>query len=75
MDELNQAGKGSGRRDNFKAFNQGLYFWLKDHPGLIKTESKCECGGFLYENPVILKDGPPQKKRMCRCGHEEYIQC
>jgi len=68
------AGKGSDRRDNFRAFNGGLYFWLQENQGFTRSKNTCpECGKWLYVNTDIrLGCKPPKVKMKCQCGFEEW---
>ena len=72
------SGKGSDRRDNFKVFNNSLYYWLKElreeWPSLEKAGRKCsECDGELYTVPKLwFMSNPPQNKLVCHCGHHEW---
>jgi hypothetical protein len=72
------SGKGDARRDNFRAFNNGLYFWLKElrelYPNFQKAGKKCpQCEGELYTDPTLwFMSNPPKNKLVCRCGHFEW---
>lgn len=72
-----EAGKGSDRRDNFRAFNNSLYYWLKElretYPTIKKAGKKCpECSGDLYTvEELLFMSNPPHNKLVCRCGYHE----
>ena len=70
---MDEAGKGSDRRDNFSAFNGGLYFWVKEN-NFTNAQTKCpSCGEDMYHRPdEWVMDTPPKNKLVCRCGHIEW---
>ena len=76
--EKQMCGKGSDRRDDFRAFNTSLYYWLKElrevYPNLEKVGKECpECGGDLYTVPNLwFMSNPPKNKLVCHCGHYEW---
>lgn len=67
------AGKGSRRRDNFKAFNNSLYYWLKDNPNMDRTNEVCpECGLPLYTDNK-QRSMANQSKLVCKCGFQKLV--